>query len=117
MRRNVVGLCVVALMFACCTLSLMATGDSKDEAQQSGYQLIQHHGSDYAGLFLTDKKSENTISIYNGKEGLFIAFYEHPDANKSRPQLAVSAKGIQIIGPDGKVRQIGLEELSKLDTD
>lgn len=77
--------------------------------------IIRSQTPTSAAVFLTDMKTQSTISIYNGDSGSFVAFYG-PNASRSgHPQLAISADGIQVLGKDGKPVIIDTSELAKLD--
>ena len=84
---------------------------------ESRYRIDEVQSTNEAALFVSDRKTNATISIYNGNSGLFIALYGPKKKLSSYPQLAISADGIQIIGKDGKPKLISLDELGKLDTE
>lgn len=109
---GILGLMCSIIMCVCVT----GHAGNQDGSEKLRYEVVQHdQGNDGAGVFLTDRKSNELISIYNGKDGSFVAFYGKEKQRGSMPKLAFSADGIQIVDSSGKVKHIDLGELAKLD--
>lgn len=107
-----------ALSLACCHFADCSTHAApapvKAEPKLPQFSIEQIESDRCSGIYFSDRKSGQRISIVSDSIDCFAAFYSR-NSKSVLPDFAVGTKGIQLRTSEGKLHWITIEELAALD--
>lgn len=108
------------LCAAVCSIAFLAIDNANagPEQQRDRYSIKQSQTAEHSLIAITDRETTEQVTIFNGAKdgGAWVGFYPAKCRHGSMPDLAISARGIQVVDSAGKIHFLTLDKLAKLDT-